>query len=133
MIIKIRYIRIIIGIIMPILIMSILNILDISLGKKVSLAGVVFFLLYAPAVLSIPLLIYSLLMDLIIIPIFYNKFWLILMFSVSYAILLSLLPYFIGGGKLDSVDMQTMQFIIKTIIDALIVGYILKKIYPFNL
>jgi len=55
------------------------------------------------------------------------------MFSVSYAILLSLLPYFIGGGKLDSVDMQTMQFIIKTIIDALIVGYILKKIYPFNL
>jgi len=133
MIIKIRYIRIIIGIIMPILIMSILNIVDIALGKTASFAGVVFFLLYSPVVLFIPLLIYSLLMDLIIIPVFYNKFWLILLFSVVYAILLSLLPYFIGGGRLDSVNMQTIQFIFKAILDALIMGYILKKLYPFNL
>ena len=133
MVISKRYLRIIIGIVIPIIIMSILNILDaIILKKTVNLASIIFFLLYTPVILFIPLLIYSLLMDLIIIPVFYNKFWLILLFSVTYATVLSLLPYFIGGGKLDSVDMQMIHFIFKAIIDALIVGYILKSIYPQN-
>jgi len=133
MVISKRYLRIIIGIVIPIIIMSILNILDaIILKKTVNLASIIFFLLYTPVILFIPLLIYSLLMDLIIIPVFYNKFWLILLFSVTYATVLSLLPCFIGGGKLDSVDMQMIQFIFKAIIDALIVGYILKSIYPQN-
>jgi hypothetical protein len=125
--IKKRYIRIIIGFLLPLLIMNILLILGLYFSDK-PLNKILFFLFYTPFILFIPLLIYSYFMDLVVIPRFYKCTWCILLISMVYGLFLLLLPFWIGGESLKDMNLESFIILIQVAGTGLISGYVLKKI-----
>ena len=126
--IKKRYIRIIIGFLLPLLIMDILLILELFVSEK-PLNKILFFLFYTPFILFIPLLLYSFFMDLVVIPRFYKCIWCILLISMVYGLFLLFLPFWIGGGSLQDMNFKSYIILMQVLSTGLISGYILKKIY----
>ena len=127
--VKKRYIRIILGFLLPLMIMDVLLAVELCfLGQP--LIKLLFFLLYAPFVLFIPLLLYSYLMDLIVIPRCHKSTWCICFISVLYALFVLFIPFFASVQTWESLDFKSYLIMAWTIITGLTSGYILQKIHP---
>lgn len=128
MTIKQAYIRLLIGVLLPFFI-YIIGGLFFALynGEETKrlLGGLTMIIGYGLPIMFIPLFIYSLLINSIVIPKLYHCTICIMIISALLGILFPLIPMSIGG----SFDLVS---IIMVFIIGLISGYILKSIYPTN-
>jgi len=128
MTIKQVFLRLLIGVLLPILFFMLSIFLEIFIKEeeiKSLVSSLIFILTYGLLVMSIPLFGYSLLMNSIVIPKFYHCTLCVMIFSGFLGMLFPLIPMWIGGS-FDLIE------ILRTFIVGLIVGYILKTIYPKN-
>jgi len=129
MILKQAYIRLLIGTVLP-FILFIVGSLVISMYEKGEVenfyAGLVFILTYGFLLLFIPLFLYSLIMNALIVPRLYHSTIFIMFISGCMGVLFPLIPMSIGGSY--DAGAIIMAFII-----GLVVGYVLKIIYPNNI
>jgi len=123
---KKRYIRIIIGFVLPLLIMNMFIILGLFFSNQ-PLNKILFFLFYTPFILIIPLLLYSFFMDLVVIPRFYKCTWCILLISMLYSLFLLLIPFWIGDESLKDMNFKSFLILIQVLSTGVISGYILKQ------
>jgi len=127
-----KYLRIFIGSVVPIIIFSVLSFIDahyIHINKNFN---IIFLLLYAYILMSIPLLLYSTIINKILDK--KNCISCVLIISIITGVFLTLIPTFLDKGVSVTINHQYFYFnMILLIITAITSGYLLYKLYPNTL
>ena len=128
-------IRLFIGTILPLLLVilsSVLRIIIDGVYHPEIFSFLLFMFIYGIGYAGIPLFIYSFIMNWWVIPKLYPSTKSIMLTSGLLGMLFPLIPMWIGGAFNEPLSKSTLTPLIMTFCIGLIVGYILKIIYPKN-